>query len=515
MKRRFRFCAVLAAAALVCALPLRALAAEDAPYTCIQLIPQTEEVDGRERRVPAYTGRDANARGEVLLEMGKPASFSLEPYTEQQVNDPAVTVRVLGPSGTLYEESDLYGDSVVPFGFENGQAELLPQFHENTQSVWVDYKEITLVAIHTGAMWSAEFDIWYDAGTDFTSDREIYTVPTPREGEDPYQAPDPVRTEERTCHMTVRDQKLRVSCRLWEDHGSRAIQFGVEEVYDPGTVRLEDDAGRVLLEGAQILDDKGNQYVYSVMGVLEMAALDAPITVDTGLTGPEKAAVTAVSASALALGGSAVSGLLPDGPDTTPWRRRRPDEAEDAPDGETPELPEEDSPDVTLTLYKPYGDLVNTKGAAVDIPLSLDGGEDLDWHFIPTVICPQGLRAVVPTVAGVGGDRTLVLGLTGAPMRVSHAELFITVVAWAMGPDGRLYKTTATTEMKLHRPGIEARRTADGALEVTCYTDSNLNGIAETRRLGPEEYRTGTDPDTGKCTVTARDPKLGSCTVEE
>ena len=152
---------------------------------------------------------------------------------------------------------------------------------------------------------------------------------------------------------------------------------------------------------------------------------------------------------------------------------------------------------------------------AVGIPLSLDGGEDLDWHFIPTVICPQGLRAVAPTVAGAGGDRTLVLGLTGAPMRTPHAELFITVVAWAMGPDGQLYKTTATAEMKLHRPGIEARRTADGKLEVTCYTNSNLNGIAETRKLGPEEYRNGTDPDTGKCTVTARDPKLGSCTVEE
>ena len=56
---------------------------------------------------------------------------------------------------------------------------------------------------------------------------------------------------------------------------------------------------------------------------------------------------------------------------------------------------------------------------AVGIPLSLDGGEDLDWHFIPTVICPQGLRAVAPTVAGAGGDRTLVLGLTGAPPTAS------------------------------------------------------------------------------------------------
>lgn len=524
MKLRTRIGAALAAAVLVWAIPVRALAQnEDEPYTVIQLIPEVKERDGKEWRIPEYSGKDANAKGEVLLEMGKPATFSMALYTEMQINDPAVAVSVLCPSGTLYDESELYDYCAIPYKFENGQTEQIPQFHTNTNSVWVDYKEITLVEIHPGVISGAVFDIWYDAGTEFTSDREIYSVQTPKEGDEPYRDSDPAPTEQRTYRMTVRDQKVRVSCGMWEGYNSQVNKFGVEEVYDPGTVRLEDENGRVLLEGDRILDDNGNQYVYSVMGILSMAALNAPITVDTGLSAGEKTVVTAASASALALGGSAALNLLPEDPNLTPWRRR-PDEPKEGPDGleeepeddlpEGRELPEADSPDVSLSLYKPYGDLVNTKGAAVDIPLSLTGGEGLNWHFIPTVICPQGLRAVIPTVAGTGSERTLVLALTGAAMRVPHAELFITVVAWATEPDGRLCKATATTEMKIHRPGIEARRTGDGTLEVTAYTDSNLNGIAETRVLRPEEYDVAADPDTGRLTVTAHNKRLGSCTLE-
>ena len=169
---------------------------------------------------------------------------------------------------------------------------------------------------------------------------------------------------------------------------------------------------------------------------------------------------------------------------------------------------------MTLSIYKPYGDLVNTRGAAVDIPLSLAGGEGFSWHFVPAVVCPQGLRAVVPSVVGAGTERTLVLALTGAQMHVPHAELFVTVIAWAIGPGGRVRKATANTEMKLHRPGIEAGRTPDGMLEVTCYTDGNLNGIAEVRKLRPEEYTVTTDPETGRTTVTANDARLGGCTPE-
>lgn len=525
MTIRNRIRAALAAAALVWALPLCAFADEAPDYTTLQLIPKIKVVDGQEVRIPEYTGKSANSKGEVLLEMGKPVSFSMEPYTEMQINDSAVTINIIGPSGTLYSVGDLYdSNNSIPYIFENGTATVQQQFHTNTKSVWVDYKELTLVSIGPGPMRTIVFDVWYDAGTTFVVDREPYTVETLAEGSEPYREKDPERTEERTYEFTVRDQKLRISSCVIYDAACSMGGFTVEEVYDPGTVQMKDDKGNVLLEGSDIRDDKGNQYIYSVMGILKTEALDAPITVEPPTNMAARTVATTATASALALGGSAAVSLLPDAPDTTLWRRRRlgedaPDLPEDEFSGEPADdlpddLPGQDSPVVTLSIYKPYGDLVNTRGAAVDIPLSLAGGEGLSWHFVPTVVCPQGLKAVVPSVVGTGTERTLVLALTGAQMRVSHAELFVTVIAWAAGPDGRLVKTSASTEMKIHRPGIEASRTADGGLEVTCYTDSNLNGIAETRKLRPEEYTVATDPDTGYTTVTAKNARLGSFTLE-
>lgn len=524
MTIRNRIRAVLAAAVLVWALPLCAFADEAPDYTTLQLIPKIKVVDGQEVRIPEYTGKSANSKGEVLLEMGKPVSFSMEPYTEMQINDAAVSVNIIGPSGTLYSVMDLYDYSSIPYAFENGAATVQEQFHTNTQSVWVDYKELTLVSIGPGPMRTIVFDVWYDAGTTFAVDREPYTVETLAEGSEPYRELESDKTEEQTYEFTVRDQKLRISSNVIYDAAWTMGGFTVEEVYDPGTVQMKDGEGNVLLKGSDIRDDKGNQYIYSVMGILQTAALDAPITVEPPTNMATRTVATTATASALALGGSAAVSLLPDAPDTTLWRRRRLGEddpdlpedelsgggADDLPD----ELPGQDSPGVTLSIYKPYGDLVNTRGAAVDIPLSLAGGEGLSWHFVPTVVCPQGLKAVVPSVVGTGSERTLVLALTGAQMRVSHAELFVTVIAWAAGPNGRLVKTSASTEMKIHRPGIEASRTADGGLEVICYTDSNLNGIAETRKLRPEEYTVATDPDTGYTTVTAKNARLGSCTLE-
>lgn len=36
---------------------------------------------------------------------------------------------------------------------------------------------------------------------------------------------------------------------------------------------------------------------------------------------------------------------------------------------------------------------MNTKGAAADIQITVNGGEGLRWHYLPTAIRPGGLRA--------------------------------------------------------------------------------------------------------------------------
>lgn len=172
-----------------------------------------------------------------------------------------------------------------------------------------------------------------------------------------------------------------------------------------------------------------------------------------------RAVATTAGAAALGLGGGAAANALSAGLDGMPAPKRREDlEDPDVPD-DTPDLPEENSPTVSVSFYRPFDDMVNTKGAAVDIRLTVNGGEGLRWNYLPTAICPGGLKAVIPAVVGTSNAATLVLNLTGAAMKKPHIPVFITVVAWAAGPNG-LLKTTGTMELQLHRPGLEAERTA-------------------------------------------------------
>ena len=225
-----------------------------------------------------------------------------------------------------------------------------------------------------------------------------------------------------------------------------------------------------------------------------------------------RAVATTAGAAALGLGGGAAANALSTGLDSLPAPKRREDfEDPDVPD-DTPDLPEEDTPSVSVSFYRPFDDLVNTKGAAVDIQLTVNGGEGLHWNYLPTAICPEGLKAVIPAVVGSSNTATLVLNLTGAAMKKPHIPVFITVVAWAAGADGRMLKTTGTMELQLHRPGLEAERTADGGLKVTLYADGNLDGVAEKVVLKPEQY-TCTEEADGTLAIEAKPPYKGSCRI--
>ena len=225
-----------------------------------------------------------------------------------------------------------------------------------------------------------------------------------------------------------------------------------------------------------------------------------------------RAVATTAGAAALGLGGGAAANALSTGLDSLPAPKRREDfEDPDVPD-DTPDLPEEDTPSVSVSFYRPFDDLVNTKGAAVDIQLTVNGGEGLHWNYLPTAICPGGLKAVIPAVVGSSNTATLVLNLTGAAMKKPHIPVFITVVAWAAGADGRMLKATGTMELQLHRPGLEAERTADGGLKVTLYADGNLDGVAEKVVLKPEQY-TCTEEADGTLAIEAKPPYKGSCRI--
>lgn len=226
----------------------------------------------------------------------------------------------------------------------------------------------------------------------------------------------------------------------------------------------------------------------------------------------QRSLTTTAGAAALGLGGGAAANALSSALENMPVARRREEEYAQETDLQenAPDLPKEDTPSVSMSFYRPFDDLVNTKGAAVNIPVSLAGGEGMNWHYLPTAVCPESLKAVIPTVVGSGSEATLVLNLTGAAMKKPHVSVFITVIAWAVAPDGQNLRTTGTMELTLHRPGLEAERTKDGTLQVALYTDSNLNGVAEKVVLKPEQYDCRTEKD-GTILVQAKHPYTGSC----
>ena len=241
-------------------------------------------------------------------------------------------------------------------------------------------------------------------------------------------------------------------------------------------------------------------------------AVSTGIPVREGADTAKRVAATTAGAAALGLGGGAVLNGLSSVLENTPFAKRREDYEDPDLAGDTPDLPEEDTPSVSVSFYRPFDDMVNTKGAAVDIHLNVNGGEGLRWRYVPTAICPEGLKAVVPAVVGASHEATLVLNLTGAKMKKPHIPVFITVVAWAFDEGGRLLKTTGALELQLHRPGLEAERTAEGGLKVTLYTDGNLDGIAEKVALKPEQY-TCTEAAGGALLIEAKPPYKGSCRI--
>lgn len=237
------------------------------------------------------------------------------------------------------------------------------------------------------------------------------------------------------------------------------------------------------------------------------------------------AATVTAGAGAAALGGSALANVLGEALSSTAGNMIVPDvPVSDIPPADLPNgkkrlfaenetdndvTPEEDSPNVSMSLHVPGKDILNTKGGAVDITVEISGGDGYLWNYLPAVIIPGAQKAIIPTVTGRSSRTTLVLALTGAKLEERHHTVFVNLIAWASTPDGTVLKTSGSMEMKLHEKGLEAKRKSDGSLTVMAYGETTLKGYAEIRELSATEY-TCTESADGKLLIQATDQKLGS-----
>lgn len=188
-------------------------------------------------------------------------------------------------------------------------------------------------------------------------------------------------------------------------------------------------------------------------------------------------------------------------------------DTEDIPDTEDlpDDLSEEDDPSVSLSIYKPFDALINTKGSAVDLQMTLSGGEGLNWHYIPSAVCIHSVKTVIPSIVNMGEKAELVLAMTGMPMKEKHSTVFVTVVAWARNLPGKIIKTSAVLEIPIHEKCLEAKRNEDGTWKVTSYADGNFDGIAEIKELNVGEYTVKEKKD--KIIIKAKEKRLGSCEI--
>ena len=506
----FRRCAAVAILLSFCVLTGVCAFADD----------QTEKINYVHITAPAsvaesaqLTGPDVGEDGSVLLQEGKPVSFTLEsPVTMgtggmHSYDGVVRNASIFNLMVTLQPNSLYYTPWLLLYSDENGAWFGLPDNEAGT--LRIAFEDVQLLHV----------DRIEDTGEIFFSINGTY------------------RVEVRFPVTRVVQRSAFENTQTYRDETDSLLQSApaLPQPYSEAVFRATVQ-GQLGTARNSTFDTEEFDFSFSTLGAdvgnrwdaeLEYDGRTQQIEVGEGLpwgyettvlmnitdwgyaaTGGGSVVATATGATALGLGGSAVANALAQ-PDALPARRRD----EELSIEETPELPEEDSPEVSLSMYKPFSEIVNTKGAAVDIQLTVNGGEGLRWHYLPTAICPGGLKAVVPTVVGMGSESTLVLGLTGAAMKQAHCPVFVTVIAWAVGPNGKVLKTSGTMEVTLHRGGLEAKRNADGSLEVISYADGNLDGLSEKRVLKETEYTLEESGD-GTITVRAKEKRLGTCTLE-
>ena len=281
----------------------------------------------------------------------------------------------------------------------------------------------------------------------------------------------------------------------------------LRDVYPDYRYLINEPGTAVLMAAGAGAAALGVSMIVSLVGDTAASAAASAVT-NTVASGVSVATTPSSSASGSSSFSTSVTGdSTDDDAEKTPPDKENPDSSE------VPELPEEDSPNVSMSLFAPDKDLLNVKGGVASVTIQINGGEGYLWNYIPTVICPGTIKAIVPTVTGRSNLATLNLGMTGVNLTSRHYEVFVTVIAWTYGADGKPIKTHKSMEFKLHEPGIEAKKNADGSLTVSACVPTTLKGFADVRTLSPEEYTSTTLPD-GSIEVKALDERLGTALIK-
>ena len=477
-------------------------------------------------RVGKFSGPDVREDGTVLLEKGKKYNFCWEGMVYKGRDE-----EVALPYGPYmqFEVYDENGRDIFPLDGKN----LYGQLSENGRHVRVEFVDVSLSQ-----------NVYKKDGVFFILDGSV-KMEVQCEVQETFKA-EMIRTQSGNFvsweitneyeHQQLSEPEEIIYYVEYEGHHSAAgliddeehrvyLEFGFGRFESGSIDDIETYSCIAEFRGEKIefAKDKASnstEYMRPTLSFLIRVIEWETSTYKTNRT--ETVITTATTAGALGLGGSALANVVSgvSDSDIPPVRKKHiyGDGEEDIEQEirmeDMPELPEEDTPNVSLSIYKPFKALVNTKGAAADLHITINGGEGLHWNYIPTAICLDGVKAVVPVVAGHGEEATLVLALTGAQLKKTHTSIFVTVVAWAYTEAGQLVKTTGSTEIALHSKGLEAEWNENGTLTVCSYLDSNLDGIGEIKQLTEDEYVVS-ENENGEITITAKETRFGSVKIKK
>ncbi|MBW7572426.1 hypothetical protein [Caproiciproducens faecalis] len=168
-------------------------------------------------------------------------------------------------------------------------------------------------------------------------------------------------------------------------------------------------------------------------------------------------------------------------------------------------------------------DLCNTKGASVQIPIYIENGDNLGWHYIITAICPNAIKAVTGMAISPDGSNSAyaAISITGKEFKEDSLPVYCTIIAFA-DSDGHKVQTHDNFELALYNQGLHAEAkdshkgfNADN-LKVTYIHESKVKGIADKIELKKDEFTAKVIEETQfeiKVDISAKEKKLGNCVI--
>ena len=277
-------------------------------------------------------------------------------------------------------------------------------------------------------------------------------------------------------------------------------ESGINRVYEAHRISVrEDDPDAVPM----FLEEQAPIETVAVTSVAAAAA--AAVLSAVAASSASTAASGAVSV-AVDLGESAMFDGMQELPNVEDVERKVTSGAEEAPLENEPE-PQAESGDYSILVNggAPLMQLCATAKASVEIPVTIPGGEHLDWKWMALCIAPDAPNCAGAAVVSVlGGVATVTLLLTREDLPKESVPVFVELSAVTDDENGKHIVVAARMECTLHRKGVRAKLKDPAkaekttGYEVTYVKDANLKGIAEIITLPPSGYRVTVERKDGK-----------------